>query len=306
MATTKLVDRLEPNYSQLDLSWNFQPATQRQSYRFVLFNSKSGSDTFLRERYIYEKDQTKETKTGDERHEGSEKFSLLKVPIKQLLINIEERRREKERSAEEAKLKGSRMDIEFISSSRGDGSVEVKRKRITEAYLPKDFTDLIGSDKTNRFALKWLKSWDFKVFKKKLPSKPTVTPDKTDLNVFNNSNKRKTLKFPSDLQNQFENLSLTEEKDILELNSKMLLLSGNSGTGKTTLASVIAKKCGYNPFKVEIYCNPRYLSLTKQTWTTSLIRSRISLKEKASWRPAKAQVCSFWMISTISFPPITE
>lgn len=37
-----------------------------------------------------------------------------------------------------------------------------------------------------------------------------------------------------------------------ELNSKMLMLSGSSGTGKSTLATIIAKKCGYNPYKVSL------------------------------------------------------
>ena len=30
------------------------------------------------------------------------------------------------------------------------------------------------------------------------------------------------------------------------------MLSGSSGTGKTTLAIVIAKKCGYNPYRISL------------------------------------------------------
>lgn len=251
----QLYKKLDPDYNLLDLNWNVKPAETKQSYRFVLFDSKPGAESFLRERFIYEKTEEKTKINGGTLE--VEPVSLLKIPIKQLFANIDDRKREQEKLDQSGK--GNKMDIEFASSSRlNQEAALVRRKRITEAYLPKDFMDLIGSDKMNRFALKWLKSWDFKVFGKKLPTKPQITPDKADLHTYskyNNSkynNSKKPTRFAYDLQYQFENLSLTEEKDVKELNSKMLLLSGNSGTGKTTLATVIAKRCGYNPFKVSI------------------------------------------------------
>lgn len=249
--TSKALYRtFDPDYNLLDLNWNVKPSEARKSYRFVIFDSRPNSDSFLRERYIYEKVENKPF--ASEIDAEKVEFSLLKVPIKQLFANIDERRREQEKRGDA--VKGGKMDIEFSSSSRADHAANgVRRKRITEEYLPKDFTDLLGSDKTNRFALKWLKAWDTKVFNKKLPIKPTITPDKVESQTYNPYHKKKPQqKFNFDLQYQFENLSLTNEKDIKELSSKMLLLSGNSGTGKTTLANVIAKKCGYNPFKVTL------------------------------------------------------
>lgn len=285
---SSLYRKFDPDYSLLDLSWNIKPSAARKSYRFVVFDSKANSDTFLRERYVYQKTESEPNGTGTphEKEQIGEKgpaekgpvgagveFSLLKVPIKQLFANIDERKREQEKAERAEKAaemgKSGKMDIEFSSSSRVDqASTGHRRKRITEEYLPKDFTDLIGSDKTNRFALKWLKSWDSKVFKRKLPVKPQMTPDKVEVQPYNPYFKKKPQKFNYDLQYQFENLSLTTEKDVKELNSKMLLLSGNSGTGKTTLATTIAKKCGYNPFKVAL-SSFRSLFLTKLTWTVS-------------------------------------
>lgn len=242
-----LMNRLKTDYSILDLCWNVQPAATRQSYRFVLFDNKAGGESFVRERYVYEKDSLDQSAMLSE--PILPEVSLLKIPVTQLFTNIDQKKLEYERNKKQAVLDTKMSDNQSISTSRqGKNQLGARKKRITDAYYPKDFTDLIGSDKSNRFALKWLKAWDFKVFKRKLPQKAVQeSPDKTD--IFFNPLKKKP-KFAMDLLNQFENLSLAKEKDITELNSKMLLLSGTSGTGKTTLATVIAKKCGYHPFKV--------------------------------------------------------
>lgn len=241
-----LVQSLKANYSILDLQWNNQASTARKSYRFVLFDNKAGGDSFIRERYIYEKDAFSEATTMQTEKIVPE-VSLLKVPVSQMFANIDQRKLESDKAKRQSSYEQGQVDANFTSTSRQENKVAMpRRKRITEAYLPKDFTDLVGSEKTNRFALKWLKAWDFKVFKKKLPPKPVQdSPSKEDIFGI-----KKKPKFPMDFLNQFENLSLVKEKDITELNSKLLLLSGTSGTGKTTLATVIAKKCGYHPFKV--------------------------------------------------------
>ncbi len=242
-----LFEKIEPRYDLLDEKWNVQPAATRPSYKFVLFERKRGTESLRRERFVYEVPPVSKTNKMD----LETPTSLLKVPIKQLLQSIEERKREAEKQRE--------ADLKKMTSSSSAMETSVARpqarRRLNEIYAPKSFMDLIGSDKTNRFALKWLKAWDHKVFKtvrsahQPLPKNNSDSPGKQDLYL---QNLKKRGKYIQDQQTLYENLSLNKEKDILEMSSKMLLLSGASGSGKSTLATVIAKKCGYNPMRVDL------------------------------------------------------
>lgn len=271
-----LFEKIEPRYDLLDEKWNVQPAATRASYKIVLFERKRGSEALRRERYVYE--ELPAAKSGKMEIEAP--ASLLKVPIKQLLQNVEERKREAERQRE--------LDLKKMTSSSSALEVSATRpppqprRRLNEAYAPKSFMDLIGSDKTNRFALKWLKSWDHKVFKsvraahQPLPKNNSESPGKQDLYL---QSLKKKGKYIQDQQTLYENLSLNKEKDILEMSSKMLMLSGASGSGKSTLATVIAKKCGYNPMRVG---SLQQISLASESSLDALIGSMKNLLEGKS------------------------
>ena len=152
-----LFEKIEPKYDLLDEKWNVQPAATRACFKFVLFERKGGLESLRRERYVYEEPPA--PKLGKMDLESP--ASLLKVPIKQLMQSIEERKREADRQRE--------LDLKKMAASSSAAEIPAARpqprRRLNEVYAPKSFMDLIGSDKTNRFALKWLKSWDHKVFK---------------------------------------------------------------------------------------------------------------------------------------------
>lgn len=110
---------------------------------------------------------------------------------------------------------------------------------------------LILNKGINRLLLTWLKSWDYVVFGKELPSN-----DKKQQKAEANRQASKKRKRIFD-QNEIElEEKLSELDEYKRPKIKVALLSGAPGLGKTTMAHVIANRAGYNVIEM----NARYMN----------------------------------------------
>ncbi|XP_022900126.2 chromosome transmission fidelity protein 18 homolog [Onthophagus taurus] len=108
--------------------------------------------------------------------------------------------------------------------------IENNKDLWVEIYKPKKYYELLSDESTNRTLLKWLKLWDKAVFHR--------NPKIKQQSAANLKNK------------PFQKFQ--KQELILELEPdgrpkyKVALLCGPPGLGKTTLAHMVAKHCGYN------------------------------------------------------------
>ncbi|XP_054461055.1 chromosome transmission fidelity protein 18 homolog isoform X2 [Anoplopoma fimbria] len=188
-------------------------------------------------------------------------LGLLAVPIGVLREHESERRLQQvmEESQRLTGLLASVNDALAQPGSREDEDdddpedTEGRTSRLwVDRFSPRQYTELLSDDFTNRCLLKWLKLWDTVVFGRERKSRP-VRFDRQPPNQ-NNSFKPNQ---PNQNVNRFKSkIEVTEELLEAELDQykrpkfKVALLSGPPGLGKTTLAHIIAKHAGYNVVEI--------------------------------------------------------
>ncbi|XP_021822992.1 chromosome transmission fidelity protein 18 homolog isoform X2 [Prunus avium] len=187
---------------------------------------------------------------------------LISEPIKDLLQRVEQ----------EAFMKA----LPARSKSQGDvihpETPVVHEQLWVDKYAPNSFTELLSDELTNREVLLWLKQWDPCVFGSEIRSTSddvlsalrrhsSITQHKklSDSKVPRNNRGSRWDNGKSKHFNDMNNEN-TNSKSIKELwnrsrssgppEEKILLLCGPPGLGKTTLAHVAAKHCGYRVVEV--------------------------------------------------------
>ncbi|KAH3764671.1 chromosome transmission fidelity factor [Pelomyxa schiedti] len=102
------------------------------------------------------------------------------------------------------------MSKSTVPTNNVDPLLPVENDLWVDKYAPKTFIDLLSDERINREVLSWLKKWDSVVF-----------PAKTEVQNHD--------KLPD---------------------HRAIVLCGPPGSGKTTLAHVVARQAGYNPIEV--------------------------------------------------------
>ncbi|CAJ0579784.1 unnamed protein product, partial [Mesorhabditis spiculigera] len=130
------------------------------------------------------------------------------------VLRLRTTRREEEQTAERLASSDSVASQQPLEETSAESSLWVDK------YKPTAYVDLLSDEGTNRLALSWLRLWDECVFGQKAPS---------------------VHRFRQKEQEMLEVEATAPHRPV----HKILLLAGNAGVGKTTLATILVKHSGY-------------------------------------------------------------
>ncbi|ESQ36451.1 hypothetical protein EUTSA_v10006720mg [Eutrema salsugineum] len=187
---------------------------------------------------------------------------LIKDPISVLL----------QQSEKEAFNKALQTSSEDQNETITAETPVMHEKLWVDKYSPSSFTELLSDEQTNREVLLWLKQWDASVFGSEIRS--TTDEVLSALKRHSTTSHRQKSDSAFTRKNQFSrwskgsstypknsdvsNSNPTDNHDMWNKKSKLtgspeqkiLLLCGAPGLGKTTLAHVAAKHCGYRVVEI--------------------------------------------------------
>jgi chromosome transmission fidelity protein 18 len=158
----------------------------------------------------------------------------------------------------------------------------IKTLLFADKYKPKSYSDLLTDEKTNREILTWMKSWDEIVFNRKftIPKIPIIQNiNNQNKNYLNKS--KKIVNSNSQNLNEKNNINQIEyyEVEYVQSKHKIILISGPPGIGKTTMANIISRQCGYEPIIINSSDERTADKLITRIYDTTLINN-LNLSKK--------------------------
>ncbi|KAL1368046.1 hypothetical protein HN51_022146 [Arachis hypogaea] len=177
-----------------------------------------------------------------------------------------------ERLEQEAIAKTMEASLEGQSYLDVPATQMVHEQLWVDKYAPKSFTELLSDEQTNREVLLWLKQWDSVVFGSDIRSTSddvlfalkrhsSVAQNQRPFNSkFSRRNRgakwssgryknSRSMDGSSNSQS-IEDILNTRTTNVGPPEQKILLLCGSPGLGKTTIAHVAARHCGYHVVEV--------------------------------------------------------
>ena len=174
--------------------------------------------------------------------------NVFKIKIEETLKRVEEKQ-----------LQAIIRANELNDHSVNDADDEIRptfEELWVDKYKPKGFTDLMSDERTNREVLQWLKAWDPCVYGDSTAPARLLHQWQQETRDANGRRFKYQKKHSGKTANNY-NVAGNSGKDLrkdLKLSDrplhKIILLTGPPGIGKTTLAHIAARHCGYRVVEV--------------------------------------------------------
>lgn len=135
--------------------------------------------------------------------------------------------------------------------------MQLQQRLWVDKHAPTSISHLLSDERTNREVLRALRAWDPYVFKKDAPARPVSAYPSWDQKQQDGQakyNRRfgggKNDQRKSDKQETNDGMEHKRVDVRPDETSRVMLLSGPPGVGKSTLAHIICKHAGYRPIEV--------------------------------------------------------
>ncbi|KAL4561136.1 hypothetical protein LXL04_033298 [Taraxacum kok-saghyz] len=200
------------------------------------------------------------------KEEKNEKLKKLNVKAPSKGLMLEPISVLMQRAEEDALQKALQASVSSEIDANLVGTPVVSERLWVDKYSPNSFMELLSDEHTNREVLLWLKQWDSSVFGSELKSTTddvlsalkrhsTVSQHKKVTSrssfgwnkdsVYNNNTFKEEKSDSHSIQEHFNKIRESGPPE-----QKILLLCGAPGLGKTTLAHVAARHCGYRVVEI--------------------------------------------------------
>jgi chromosome transmission fidelity protein 18 len=209
----------------------------RYKYGRPIAGAKVVSMTLSEGMRVYFPVENSTTQQKPQQSESQIQKSVLGISIEALLRRVNTMRRQKEHE--------KTQELRNYEEEEGELQQEGEERRSSDnnmlwvdKHAPTTFSHLLSDERTNREVLRAVRAWDPYVFHKEPPPRPQMKyASKQETQVVQSPTEKAT--------------RIKKDKDRRpDENSRVILLAGPCGCGKTTLANIISRHAGYRPIQI--------------------------------------------------------